>query len=104
MFRRIAALFAVTLTIALIPTANADAADVECGSVIKTDVTLQHDLLNCEDNGLVIGASGITINLNGHVIESNGAEVTECTKFFCGIGIANRKHNDVVVENGTIRE
>src|ERR671930_383197 len=35
-----------------------------CGDVLTQDVTLQSDL-NCSGNGLTVGESGITINLNG---------------------------------------
>lgn len=36
-----------------------------CGDTITTDTTLRRHLLNCPDNGLIIGASGIELNLNG---------------------------------------
>ncbi len=41
-----------------------------CGDVIMNDITLQADL-NCSGDGLVVGESGITINLNGYTINSN---------------------------------
>lgn len=44
-----------------------------CGQVVTQDVTLTSDL-NCSNgDGLIVGASGITINLNGYTI-SSGSE------------------------------
>ncbi|HEX6253791.1 MAG TPA: NosD domain-containing protein [Nitrososphaera sp.] len=44
-----------------------------CGQVVTQDVTLTSDL-NCSNgDGLIVGASGITINLNGYSI-SSGSE------------------------------
>jgi len=42
-----------------------------CGAVVTEDVTLNQDL-ECEGNGLIVGANDVTINLNGHTIRSNG--------------------------------
>ena len=48
-----------------------------CGQVVTQDVTLTSDL-NCDNgDGLIVGASGITINLNGYSItgpQGGGAE------------------------------
>ena len=43
-----------------------------CGATITSDVRLDTDLINCPGNGLVIGASGITIDLRGHTIDGTG--------------------------------
>ncbi|TIC85920.1 hypothetical protein E8D34_12530 [Nocardioides sp. GY 10113] len=45
---------------------------VSCGQVITSDVVVGNDLYNCPGNGLVAGASGITIDLNGHTIDGTG--------------------------------
>ena len=40
--------------------------------MITHNTTLHTDLVNCPDNGIVIGADDITLNLNGHVIDGAG--------------------------------
>lgn len=64
-----------------------------CGDTITTDTKLRGHLLNCPDNGLVIGASGITLNLNGKRITGEGE----------GLGIVVEGVNDVTIRNGTVR-
>ena len=49
-----------------------------CGDTITVDTTLTRDLVNCPNNGLIIGANNITLDLNGHVIDGDDAEFTEC--------------------------
>ncbi|MEP0824155.1 MAG: right-handed parallel beta-helix repeat-containing protein [Nitrososphaera sp.] len=44
-----------------------------CGAVVTEDVSLNQDL-ECAGNGLIVGASDVTINLNGHTIRSIGEE------------------------------
>ena len=41
-----------------------------CGQTITKSTTLQRDLIGCTGPGLVVGAPGITLDLNGHVIQS----------------------------------
>jgi parallel beta-helix repeat protein len=82
--------------------AVASEADVSCGSVLTRDTTLQADLLDCPGNGLVIGADGITVDLNGHTISgriiSTGGGPDQ-------VGIDNSAgHDDVTIRNGTIDE
>ncbi len=60
--------------------------------------TLANDLLNCPHNGLVVGASNITINLNGHAID--GIDANESGTG----GIANDSYAGVTIENGTITD
>lgn len=43
-------------------------ADVSCGQEITESVTLTDDLGPCVEDGLVITADGITVDLNGHTI------------------------------------
>jgi parallel beta-helix repeat protein len=47
-----------------------------CGDIITQDTVLDHDLLNCSGNGLVIGADNITLDGNGHTISGTLAEET----------------------------
>jgi parallel beta-helix repeat protein len=41
---------------------------LRCGDTVKRDTTLTADLSNCRGTGLVLGADGITLDLNGHTI------------------------------------
>ena len=51
---------------------QASANHVSCGDEITADTTLDSDLVNCENNGIVIGADDITLDLNGHRIDGDG--------------------------------
>jgi hypothetical protein len=79
---------------------------VTCGQTITHSVTLANDLTNCAGHGLVIGADGITVDLNGHTID--GVLATGCD--FPGHdadrnGVDNRGGFDgVTVQNGTVRQ
>jgi len=66
--------------------------DVSCGDVLTTDVRLEEDL-TCAGDALTVGADGIRINLNGHVISGNAT----------GVGITLRQRSDVVIHGGTVR-
>jgi len=69
-----------------------------CGAVVTQDTTLTSDLLDCPGNGLVIGADGITVDLNGHTISGqiiSGGSPDQ-------VGIENRGHDDVTIRNGTV--
>jgi parallel beta-helix repeat protein len=83
----------------------ARASHVGCGDTITADTTLDSDLLNCPNNGIVIGADDITLDLNGHTIDGNDALVEPCPEDeFCDAGVANDGHNRVRITNGTVRE
>ena len=43
----------------------AAASQVSCGDTITADTTLDSDLVNCPNNGIVIGADDITLDLDG---------------------------------------
>lgn len=65
--------------LALAPSGSASAApaitgggDLDCGSVVTRDVRLSRDLIGCAGNGLVVGADGVDIDLNGHLISGTG--------------------------------
>lgn len=49
-------------------TAEAAGPIIQCESTITVDTTLYRDLVGCANNGIVIGADGVTLNLNGHTI------------------------------------
>lgn len=74
----------------LVPVAHAD--QVACGQVVTTNTTFTNSLAGCAGGGLVIGASGITVDLNGHTIQGTGL----------GVGIMNNGHSDVTIRNGAV--
>jgi parallel beta-helix repeat protein len=80
-----AALIAATLA------APAQAAHVRCGQVLVASATLDSNLANCPGDGLVIGHAGITLNLNGRMIDGVGL----------GVGIRNNGFDDVRVTNSS---
>jgi parallel beta-helix repeat protein len=87
------------------PSAQAQSGGITCGATVMTDTRLTSDLLNCADNGLVIGADDITLDLNGHTIDGNGVPVGSCpSDAVCDVGIANvAGHNDVTIKGGTVQ-
>jgi hypothetical protein len=78
-----------TVTVAA---SSSDGTSPSCGSVF-TDVRLDADLVDCPAAGLVVGAPGITIDLNGHVIDGTGS----------GVGIDNNgRHDDIHITGGRV--
>jgi parallel beta-helix repeat protein len=81
------------------------ASHVNCGDTITVDTTLDSDIVNCPNNGIVIGAADITLDLNGHTIDGNDALIDPCPENeFCDVGVANDGHNGVRIVGGTITE
>jgi parallel beta-helix repeat protein len=81
------------------------ASHVTCGATITVDTTLDSDLVNCPNNGIVIGADNITLNLNGHTVAGNGEPVEPCPENeFCDVGLLNDGHDGITVRNGSVRE
>src|SRR4029450_12122301 len=50
---------------------SALASHVRCGDTITSDTTLDSNLVNCPNNGIVIGADNVTLDLNGHTIDGD---------------------------------
>lgn len=67
---------------------------VSCGQVITVSTQVLNDLAECPEDGLVIGANGIIVDLAGHAIDGVGL----------GIGIRNDGFDSVTVRNGTVQE
>ena len=79
--------------------------NVSCGQTITADTTLDGDLVNCPNNGIVIGADDITLDLNGHTVAGNGELLKRCPRGkFCDVGVLNDGHDGVTVRNGSVRE
>jgi parallel beta-helix repeat protein len=99
---------AAALTIVVMLVSGGDEARAThfgCGQVITTDTTLDSDLIDCPNNGIVIGADGITLDLNGHVIDGDGAPVAMCPQNEpCDIGVDNDGHSRVTIRRGSVRQ
>jgi parallel beta-helix repeat protein len=67
---------------------------VTCGQVLTTSVKLASNLVGCSASGLVVGANGITVDLDGHTVSGTNAAKSE--------GIANDGHANVKIVNGTV--
>jgi parallel beta-helix repeat protein len=85
---------------------QASASHVSCGDEITADTTLDSDLVDCPNNGIVIGADDITLDLNGHTIDGDGTEAAGCDpkQELCDFGVANDGHDGVTVRDGSVRE
>src|SRR5947207_13625925 len=84
---------------------SAHAVNVSCGDTITTDTTLHKDLVNCPNNGIIIDADNVTLNLNGHTIDGDGKPFTGCAPGEpCDLGVAERRHDGVTVKSGSVRE
>lgn len=110
------------LTVLLVATflgGTAGAAHVDCGDEITQSVTLDSDLGPCPEAGLIVTASGITVNLNGHrIVGANdpfgdggidlrnvtGVTVTNGTISNFDAGVVIRRGSRNVLSNLTIRE
>ena len=91
--RRAAACFALVASIVAATAQPATAAGPECGDTIVRNATLDHNLV-CSGDGIVIGASRLKLNLNGHSIRGNHG----------GDGVDNTGgHSFVTVQNGTVQ-
>jgi hypothetical protein len=98
-------IFAVVALTALDERRAFAAKQVKCGDTITTDTTLHADLVNCPNNGIVIGADHITLNLNGHRVDGDGALVHNCPSGEdCDVGIDNPGHDGVTVKGGAVRQ
>jgi parallel beta-helix repeat protein len=82
------------------------ASHVSCGDTISADTTLDSDLVDCPNNGLVIGADNVTLDLNGHTIDGDGTPAAGCDPDteFCDVGVLNDGHDGVTVAHGSVRE
>ena len=82
----------LSLAALLASSGQALASHVQCGDVVTRDTTLDSDLIDCPDDGIIIGAAGIKLDLNGHTVDGQRS----------GTGIGNAGRDRVEVEDGTI--
>jgi parallel beta-helix repeat protein len=82
------------------------AAPVHCGDTITADTTLHHNLVNCPNNGILIGADNVTLDLNYHTIDGDGTPAAGCDPDteFCDGGVISDGHDAVTVVHGAVRE
>ena len=69
-------------------------AALACGQTVTADTTLDRDLEGCAEDGLIIGAAGVTLDLNGHWITGSAVGSTGS-----GVLIAA---DDATVRNGRV--
>jgi large repetitive protein len=102
----LALLVAAFSTGALLMVDPALAAHVQCGDVIVQDTTLDSDLIDCPNHGIVIGADNITLDLNGHTIDGRVESLKQETSFDPEIdGVNNRdSHDGITLKNGSIKQ
>lgn len=92
----IGALLAVALTATFGGVARTHAATaVDCGTVITTNTTLTADIGPCNQGGIVIGASGITLDLGGHTVAGK-------SRIGDGVGVFFDHVSNSRVTNGTV--
>lgn len=77
----------------------AQAAPVNCGDVITQDTVLTTDIGPCPGHGIVIAASSITLDLNGHQVSGNPQVRVSPDK----AGVLLRQVTGVTVQNGIIK-
>jgi large repetitive protein len=79
---------------------------VSCGGTITTDATLHRNLVNCPNNGIIIGADDVTLDLNYHRIDGDETPAAGCDpeQEFCDVGVLNDGHDGVTVVHGSVRE
>jgi len=74
------------------PAFDAAITTIACGATLLEDLRLEEDLI-CAGDGIIVGADGIKINLNGHSITGPGI----------GNGILVRDLHDITIFGGTVQ-
>ena len=86
--------------------AKAASNQLSCGDTITTDTTLHHNLVNCPNNGIIIGADDVTLDLNYHTVHGDWTPAAGCDPDteFCDVGVINDGHDGVAVVHGSTRQ
>jgi hypothetical protein len=78
---------------------------VHCGQTLTHSVKLANDLTNCPGDGLVIGADGITVDLNDHTIDGTVTQTNCDPTEVPRIGIHDAGgYDDVKIIGGTVQQ
>jgi large repetitive protein len=103
---RLLVLALVVAGVTVLGAGSALASHVSCGDTITTDTTLDSDLIDCPNNGIVIGANNINLDLNGHTIDGDATPVDPCPEGeACDVGVVNRAgHDRLTITGGTIQQ
>jgi parallel beta-helix repeat protein len=102
--RAVAAAAALAAALALAAPAAAKPA-LKCGDTLTHSVKLTRSLTDCPDKGLLIGADGITVDLNGHTIDGTVTQLTDCdAPPFGPAGITAGGYDGLTVKNGTVQQ
>src|SRR5919199_4582097 len=96
-YRRARAIGPALLLTAALSTGVAGAATLTCGSVITASTVLDADVGPCSGDGLVVGASGVTLNLNGHRVFGTAGPGDNA-------GIRLQGRTGVTVTGGSVRD
>lgn len=101
--RRAGILAATLLLLTTLLVAPASAGHVVCGQVLTQSTVLDSDVGPCPEDGLVIGADGITLDLNGHRVFGlpTPEDVPSLSQ---GVGIRLQDRTSVQVKNGTVTD
>ena len=99
-------LLAVAGLLVVLSDGQAQASNVSCGDTITTDATLHRSLVNCPNNGIIIGADDVTLDLNYHRLDGDGTPAAGCNprKEICDVGVDIEGHDGVAVVHGSVRE
>lgn len=85
----------VAILMMIVVPGTAQASHVACGATLTTDTTLDEDL-TCSGTGLVIGAAGITLDLNGFTLSGDSSAPAS-------YGVDNTGgFDDVTIKDGAI--
>jgi hypothetical protein len=92
----LAAVLALVLVVVVAPEATGGGGTpiTSCGQVVTTNAYLTGDLYCPASHGVIVGASGITIDLKGSVLESNRGIYR---------GIYDDSFDRVTIQNGVVR-
>lgn len=85
---------------AMVLAAPAQAAPLTCGHKVTTSVTLSADITNCPEDGLIVGADNITIDLGGHAITAGAGSGGMTPNYSDGIDVDG--HTGVTIRHGSI--
>ena len=75
-------------------------AQPQCGAIVTADTKLGRDLTNCPGDGIVIGAAGITLDLDGHTIDGDATPGATDPD----IGVRNDGYDGVTIKSGVVQE